>query len=110
MMYRALTFLCFYVANFKELVPPTEKSQERIKRIYQFPDSDRSFSSHLPSSSQYSSSEMSEPVKIPKAFELEELDSYSGPAQVKKEPSKASTASKSVASFKATAVPKPSPT
>ncbi|KAJ0847739.1 hypothetical protein HanPSC8_Chr13g0548731 [Helianthus annuus] len=96
-------------ANFKELAPPTEKSQERIKRIYQLPDSDRSFSSHLPSSSQYSSSEMSAPVKIPETFELEDLDSYSGPAQVKKEPSKASTASKSVTSSKATAVPKPSP-
>ncbi|KAJ0588191.1 hypothetical protein HanIR_Chr04g0171731 [Helianthus annuus] len=96
-------------ANFKELAPPTEKSQERIKRIYQLPDSDRSFSSHLPSSTQYSSSEMSAPVKIPETFELEELDSYSGPAQVKKEPNKPSTASKLVTSSKATAVPKPSP-
>ncbi|MFS7948307.1 hypothetical protein Hanom_Chr06g00558401 [Helianthus anomalus] len=68
-------------ANFKELAPPTEKSQERIKKIYQFPDNDRSFSSHLPSSSQYSSSEMSAPVKIPETFEFEELDSYPGPAQ-----------------------------
>ncbi|MFS7945712.1 hypothetical protein Hanom_Chr06g00527421 [Helianthus anomalus] len=109
MMYHALIFLRLYATNFKELAPPTEKSQERIKRIYQLPNSDRSFSSHLPSSSQYSSSEMSAPVKIPRTFELEELDSYSGPAQVKKEPSKASTASKSVTSSKATAVPKPSP-
>ncbi|MFS7939572.1 hypothetical protein Hanom_Chr05g00453351 [Helianthus anomalus] len=107
MMYLALTFLCFYATNFKELASPTEKYQERIKKIYQFPDSDISFSSHLPSSSQYSSSKMY--VKIPEIFELEELDSYSDPAQVKKEPSKASTASKSATSSKATAVPKPSP-
>ncbi|MFS7979292.1 hypothetical protein Hanom_Chr10g00925631 [Helianthus anomalus] len=49
------------------------------------------------------------PVNIPETFELEELDSYSGPAQVKKEPIKASTASKSVTSSKATTIPKPSP-
>ncbi|KAJ0785917.1 hypothetical protein HanOQP8_Chr02g0048891 [Helianthus annuus] len=93
--------LMFYATNFMELAPPTEKSQERIKRIYQLPESDKSFSSHLPSSSQYSSSEM-------KCL-LEELDSYSGHAQVKKEPSKASTASKSVTCSKETAAPKPSP-
>ncbi|MFS8002347.1 hypothetical protein Hanom_Chr13g01201031 [Helianthus anomalus] len=109
MMYPALTSSCFYAANFKELAPPTEKSQERIKRIYQFPDSDRSFSSHLPSSSQYSSSEMSAPVKIPETFELEELDNYSDPVQAKKESNKPSTASKTVISVKATAIPKLSP-
>ncbi|MFS7978007.1 hypothetical protein Hanom_Chr10g00910621 [Helianthus anomalus] len=59
MMYPALTSLCFHVANFKELAPPTEESHERINRIYQLPDSDRTFSLHLPSSSQYSSSDMS---------------------------------------------------
>ncbi|MFS7961490.1 hypothetical protein Hanom_Chr08g00715661 [Helianthus anomalus] len=94
-------------ANFKELVPPTEKSQERIKKIYQFPDSDRSFSSHLPSSSQYSSSEMS--IKIPETFKLEELGSYLGPTQVKMEPNKVSSTFKSVTSSKATTIPKPYP-
>ncbi|MFS8018263.1 hypothetical protein Hanom_Chr15g01390031 [Helianthus anomalus] len=100
MMYPTVTSSCFYGANFKELAPPTEKSQERIKRIYQLPDSNRSFSSHLPSST---------PVKIPETFELEELDSYSGPVQAKKESNKPSTTSKTVTSSKATVVPKPSP-
>ncbi|MFS7945684.1 hypothetical protein Hanom_Chr06g00527121 [Helianthus anomalus] len=50
----------------------------------------------------------SAPVKIPETFELEELDSYFGPAQVKMEPRKVSNASKSVTSSKATTVPKPS--
>ncbi|MFS7909926.1 hypothetical protein Hanom_Chr02g00100341 [Helianthus anomalus] len=38
---------------------------------------------------------MSAPIKTPEVFELDELDSYSGPVQVKKEPSpKATTSSK----------------
>ncbi|KAJ0788487.1 hypothetical protein HanPI659440_Chr05g0192281 [Helianthus annuus] len=46
---------------------------------------------------------------MPQVFDLEELDSYSTLVQVKKEPSKPSTASKPVASSKAMAMPKPSP-
>ncbi|MFS7960242.1 hypothetical protein Hanom_Chr08g00700921 [Helianthus anomalus] len=84
-----------------ELAPPTEESERRIQAVYQLPETDRSFSSHLPTSSQYSSSDMS-------VFDLDELDSYSGPVQVKKEPSpKAATSSKPTDS-KPTAIPKPS--
>ncbi|KAJ0610796.1 hypothetical protein HanHA300_Chr01g0007861 [Helianthus annuus] len=50
-----------------------------------------------------------DPVKLPQVFDLEELDSYSAPVQVKKEPSKPSTVSKPATSSKATAMPKPSP-
>ncbi|KAJ0525831.1 hypothetical protein HanHA300_Chr09g0316471 [Helianthus annuus] len=51
-----------------------------------------------------------DPAKISEVFDLEELDSYSGPALVKKEPtSKPSTASKPSASSKPTVMPKPSP-
>ncbi|MFS8034750.1 hypothetical protein Hanom_Chr17g01584871 [Helianthus anomalus] len=41
------------------MAPPTEESQERINRIYQLLDCDKTFTVHLPSSSQYSSSDMS---------------------------------------------------
>ncbi|MFS7967075.1 hypothetical protein Hanom_Chr09g00781441 [Helianthus anomalus] len=96
-------------ANFRELAPPTEESEKRIKAVYRLPESDRSFSSHLPSSSQYSSSDMSAPAMIPEVVDLEELDSYSGLIQVKKEPSpKAATSSKPTSS-KASVIPKPSP-
>ncbi|MFS7968364.1 hypothetical protein Hanom_Chr09g00796561 [Helianthus anomalus] len=46
-------------ANFKEITPPTAESKKRIKEIYKLPKSERSFSSHQPSSSQYSSSNTS---------------------------------------------------
>ncbi|KAJ0626043.1 hypothetical protein HanHA89_Chr01g0008551 [Helianthus annuus] len=46
---------------------------------------------------------------MPQVFYLEELDSYSAPVQVKKEPSKPSTVSKPATSSKATAMSKPSP-
>ncbi|MFS7945030.1 hypothetical protein Hanom_Chr06g00519141 [Helianthus anomalus] len=96
--------------NFKELAPPTEVSQERINRVYQFPDCDRTFTPHLPSSSQYSSSGMSAPAKVPEVFDLDELDNYPIPIQVKKEPSKPASTSKPVPSSKPVAAPKPSPT
>ncbi|KAM0068064.1 hypothetical protein Hdeb2414_s0002g00068831 [Helianthus debilis subsp. tardiflorus] len=52
---------------------------------------------------------MSAPTKIPEVFDHEELDSYSGPVQVKKEPSpKPATSSKPTGS-KAVVIPKPSP-
>ncbi|MFS8023989.1 hypothetical protein Hanom_Chr16g01458001 [Helianthus anomalus] len=51
-----------------------------------------------------------DPAKMPEVFYLEELDSYSGPALIKKEPtSKPSTASKPSASSKPAVMPKPSP-
>ncbi|MFS8034063.1 hypothetical protein Hanom_Chr17g01576781 [Helianthus anomalus] len=96
-------------ANFRELAPPTKESEERIEAVYRLPESDRSFPLHLPNSSQYSSSDMSIPAKIPEVFDLEELDSYYGLVQVKKEPRKPFTASKPATSSKATVVPKPSP-
>ncbi|MFS7947487.1 hypothetical protein Hanom_Chr06g00548841 [Helianthus anomalus] len=49
-------------------------------------------------------------VKIPKVFDLDELDSYSSPAPVKTYPSpKPSTASKPSTSSKPAVIPKPSP-
>ncbi|MFS7990344.1 hypothetical protein Hanom_Chr11g01057691 [Helianthus anomalus] len=51
-----------------------------------------------------------DPAKMPQVFDFEELYSYSGPVQIKKEPtSKASTTSKPSASSKPTVMPKPSP-
>ncbi|KAJ0443939.1 hypothetical protein HanIR_Chr16g0826311 [Helianthus annuus] len=96
-----------FPANFRELAPPTEESEGRIQAVYELPESDRSFSTHLPSSSQYSSSDMF--VKNPEVFDLEELDSYSGPVQVKKEPSPKPATSSKPNSSKAAAIPKPSP-
>ncbi|MFS7930605.1 hypothetical protein Hanom_Chr04g00346211 [Helianthus anomalus] len=50
------------------------------------------------------------PAKIPEVFDLQELDSYSSPALVKKEPTpKPSTASKPPVSSKLAVMPKPSP-
>ncbi|MFS7997174.1 hypothetical protein Hanom_Chr12g01138591 [Helianthus anomalus] len=111
-------------ANFRELAPPTSESERRIQVVCLLPESDRSFSSQLPTSSQYSSSHMSDkghislrisslcsaPIKTTEVFYLDELDSYSGPVQVKKEPSpKAATSSKRIGSTP-TAIPKPSST
>ncbi|KAJ0917954.1 hypothetical protein HanRHA438_Chr05g0212011 [Helianthus annuus] len=94
--------------NFREVAPPTEESEKRIKAIYRLLEGDRSFSTHLLSSSQYSSSDMSAPAKIPEVFDLEELDSYSDPIQVKKEPSPKPITSSKPTSSKAAAIPKPS--
>ncbi|MFS7948970.1 hypothetical protein Hanom_Chr06g00566051 [Helianthus anomalus] len=65
-------------ANFKELSPPSAESEGRIKEIYRLPE-----------------------IKNLELFDLDELDSYSGPVQVKEETNlkpavpKPSTASKS---------------
>ena len=48
-----------FAVNFKEVAPPTAESEKIIKTVYQLPTSDMSFTTHIPSSSQYSSSEMS---------------------------------------------------
>ncbi|XP_035843479.1 uncharacterized protein LOC118490202 [Helianthus annuus] len=95
--------------NFKEVAPPTAESEERINTVYRLPAIDRTFTTHVPSSSQYSSSEMSAPAKIPEVFDLDELDSYSDQVQVKKEPSPKATASSKPSSSKAIIIPKPSP-
>ncbi|MFS7994777.1 hypothetical protein Hanom_Chr12g01110061 [Helianthus anomalus] len=52
---------------------------------------------------------MSSPVKIPEVFDLEELDSYFDPVQVKKEPSPKPITSSKPTSSKVAAIPKPSP-
>ncbi|KAJ0516470.1 hypothetical protein HanLR1_Chr11g0391561 [Helianthus annuus] len=95
--------------NFKEVAPPTAESEERVNTVYRLPAIDRTFTTHVPSSSQYSSSEMSAPAKIPEVFDLDELDSYSDQVQVKKEPSPKATASSKPSSSKAIIIPKPSP-
>ncbi|MFS7912416.1 hypothetical protein Hanom_Chr02g00129701 [Helianthus anomalus] len=63
----------------------TQESSARIEAIYQLPEIERSFFPTQASSSQHSSSIMSDSSNVPIAFDLEELDNYSGPVQVKKE-------------------------
>ncbi|MFS7951131.1 hypothetical protein Hanom_Chr07g00591351 [Helianthus anomalus] len=96
-------------ANFKELAPPSAELEQRINAVYQLPESERTFSLFFTSSSQKSSSDMSAPAKIPEVFDLEELDNYSGPVAVKKEPSPKPATSSKPASSKDAAIPKPSP-
>ncbi|KAJ0810213.1 hypothetical protein HanPI659440_Chr01g0024121 [Helianthus annuus] len=93
----------FCAAIFKELSPPSVESQQRIKDIYRLPKSERTFSMSFASSSQKST-----PAKILEVFDLKELDSYSGPVQVKKEPSPKPATSSKPTSSKATSIPKPS--
>ncbi|KAM0070940.1 hypothetical protein Hdeb2414_s0001g00019121 [Helianthus debilis subsp. tardiflorus] len=95
--------------NFKDLAPPTAESDSRIKSIYQLLESERTFSLSYTSSSQRSSSEMSAPVKAPEVFDLDELDSYSAPIPVKKEPSPKAPTSSRPSSSKAVTTPKPPP-
>ncbi|XP_021991059.1 uncharacterized protein LOC110887798 [Helianthus annuus] len=95
--------------NFKEVARPTAESEERINTVYRLPAIDRTFTTHVPSSSQYSSSEMSAPAKIPEIFDLDELDSYSDQIQVKKEPSPKTTATSKPSISKAIIIPKPLP-
>ncbi|KAF5759357.1 hypothetical protein HanXRQr2_Chr16g0740281 [Helianthus annuus] len=95
--------------NFKEVAPPTAESEERVNIVYRLPAIGRTFTTHVPSSSQYSSFEMYAPAKIPEVFDLDELDSYSDQVQVKKEPSPKATASSKPSSSKAIIIPKPSP-
>ncbi|MFS7934228.1 hypothetical protein Hanom_Chr05g00389111 [Helianthus anomalus] len=45
--------------NFKELAPQSAESEERIKEIYQLPESERTFSLLFTNSSQKYSSDMS---------------------------------------------------
>ena len=50
------------------------------------------------------------PVKAPEVFDLDELDSYSAPIPVKKEPSPKAPTSSKPSSSKAVTTPKPPPT
>ncbi|MFS8001463.1 hypothetical protein Hanom_Chr13g01190651 [Helianthus anomalus] len=135
-----LTSLSFYAANFEELAPPSAESEERINAIYRLSESERSFrftirvqvsiphptclvrilTSYVPAYIRlvtilgYSEIEnfplCVDPAKMPEVFDLEELDTYSGPVQIKKEPTaKPSTATKPSASSKPSVMPKPSP-
>ncbi|KAM0045721.1 hypothetical protein Hdeb2414_s0009g00307291 [Helianthus debilis subsp. tardiflorus] len=52
---------------------------------------------------------MSAPAKIPEVFDLEELDNYSSPVQVKKKPSPKPAISSKPTGSKAAAISKPSP-
>ncbi|MFS7895257.1 hypothetical protein Hanom_Chr17g01581661 [Helianthus anomalus] len=99
----------FYAANIKELAPPCVELEQRIKDIYRLPKSERTFSLSFASSSQKSSSDMSTPAKIPEVFDLDKLDNYSGPVQVKKEQSPKPATSSKPTSSKSTTIPKPSP-
>ncbi|MFS7997943.1 hypothetical protein Hanom_Chr12g01147931 [Helianthus anomalus] len=93
-------------ANFKELAPPSAESEGRIKEIYQLPESERTFSLLFISSSQKSSSNTSAPVKNPELFDLDELDRYSGPMQVKQEVNPKPAVTSKPTSSKTPAVPK----
>ncbi|MFS8002848.1 hypothetical protein Hanom_Chr13g01206921 [Helianthus anomalus] len=95
-------------ANFKELAPRSAESEGRIKEIYRLPESERTFSLLFTSSCQKSSSDMSAPVKNLEVFDLEELDSYSGPVQVKQEANSKPAVTSKPTNSKTAAVPKPS--
>ncbi|MFS7962156.1 hypothetical protein Hanom_Chr08g00723341 [Helianthus anomalus] len=88
-----------FMIEFQRASSPYRESEKRIQAVYRLPGSDRSFSTHLPSST---------PVKTPEVFYLDELDSYSSPVQVKKELSPKATTSSKPTSPKPTAIPKPS--
>ncbi|MFS8017842.1 hypothetical protein Hanom_Chr15g01385151 [Helianthus anomalus] len=94
--------------NFKELAPPSAESEGRIKEIYKLPKSERTFTLLFTSSSQRSSSNMSVPVINLDGFELEELDSYSGPVQVKQEVNPKPAVTSKPSSSKAAVASKPS--
>ncbi|KAJ0764873.1 hypothetical protein HanPI659440_Chr08g0297051 [Helianthus annuus] len=90
----------FYAADFRKLAPPLADSEKRIKAIRLLPEPERSFIPFPTSSSQHSSSNMSDTSKMPILLDLDELDIYPTPIQVKKE---------TPASSKPTAAPKPNP-
>ncbi|KAF5810430.1 hypothetical protein HanRHA438_Chr04g0179091 [Helianthus annuus] len=92
----------FCAANFRKLARPLADSEKRIKAIYQLLDIERSFVPFLPSSSQHSSSNMSDTRNMPILLDLDKLDSYPTPVQVKKE-------TPATTSSKLTVAPKPNP-
>ncbi|MFS7953818.1 hypothetical protein Hanom_Chr07g00623061 [Helianthus anomalus] len=71
--------------DFRKLALPLADSEKRIKAIYQLPDPERSFVQYATSSSQHSSSNMSDTCKMPILLDLDEFDSYPTPIQVEKE-------------------------
>ncbi|MFS7955679.1 hypothetical protein Hanom_Chr07g00645461 [Helianthus anomalus] len=88
-------------ADFRKLAPPLTDSVKRIEAIYKLPEEiERSFVPNQATSSQHSSSNMSDTNKMPVFLDLDKLDNYSTPVQVKKE-------TPATASSKPTAAPKP---
>ncbi|MFS7912766.1 hypothetical protein Hanom_Chr02g00133731 [Helianthus anomalus] len=73
------------MVDFRKLAPPLADSEKRIKAIYQLPDPERSFVLFSASPSQHSSSNMSDTSKMLILLNLDELDSYPTPIQVKKD-------------------------
>ncbi|MFS7956499.1 hypothetical protein Hanom_Chr07g00655321 [Helianthus anomalus] len=92
--------LAYRLRYHRKLAPPLADSKKRIQAIRLLPGIERSFTPYPASSSQHSSSNMSDASKVPILLDLEELDSYPTPVQVKKE-TPAATSSKPAA------VPKP---
>ncbi|KAJ0716097.1 hypothetical protein HanPI659440_Chr13g0508911 [Helianthus annuus] len=86
--------------DFRKLAPPLADSEKRIQAIRLLPEIERSFIPYPAFSSQHSSLNMSDASKVPILLDLEELDSYPTPVQVKKETPTAT-------SSKPAAVPKP---
>ncbi|MFS8034464.1 hypothetical protein Hanom_Chr17g01581421 [Helianthus anomalus] len=89
-------------ADFSKLAPPLADSEKRIQAIRLLPEIERSFILYPTSPSQHSSSNMSDASKVPILLDLEEVDNYPIPIQVKKE-------TPAVTSFKPAAAPKPNP-
>ncbi|MFS7964546.1 hypothetical protein Hanom_Chr08g00751611 [Helianthus anomalus] len=87
---------------FRKLATPLTNSVKRIEAIYKLPEIERSFMPNQATSSQCSSSNMSDTSKMRVSLDLEELDSYSIPVQVKKE-------TPATTSSKPSAAPKPTP-
>ncbi|MFS8008797.1 hypothetical protein Hanom_Chr14g01277101 [Helianthus anomalus] len=92
----------FCAADFRKLAPPLADSRKRIKVIYQLTDIERSFVLFSASSSQHLSLNISDTSKMSILLDLDELDSYPTPVQVKKE-------TPATTSSKPTAAPKPNP-
>ncbi|KAJ0434740.1 hypothetical protein HanOQP8_Chr17g0670081 [Helianthus annuus] len=72
-------------ANFRKLAPLLADSEKRIQAIRLLPKIERSFIPYPTSTRQHSSSNMFDANKVPILLDLEELDSYPTPVQVKKE-------------------------
>ncbi|MFS7968930.1 hypothetical protein Hanom_Chr09g00803231 [Helianthus anomalus] len=85
-----------------KLAHPLANFEKRIQAIRLLPEIERSFIPYPASSSQHSSSNMSDANKVSILLDLEELDNYPTPVQVKKE-------TPAVTSSKLAATPKPNP-
>ncbi|MFS7984779.1 hypothetical protein Hanom_Chr11g00990601 [Helianthus anomalus] len=72
-------------ADFRKLALPLADSRKRIDTIRLLPEFESSFNPYPASSSQLSSSNMSDSSKVPILLDLDELDSYPTLVNVKKE-------------------------